>query len=68
VIAGLSEALRAYEKPPSIAEMIEFERVLEILGITELAAEQRDLLRPFIAKTREDGSCRTDLSPFLSLI
>ena len=33
VIAGLSESLRAYrmEKPPSIAEMIEFEQALEIL-------------------------------------
>ena len=70
VIAGLSEALRAYrmEKPPSIAEMIEFERALEILGITELAAEQRDLLLPFLAKTREDRERLTLQDGFASLV
>jgi MoxR-like ATPase len=70
VIAGLSEALRAYrmEKPPSIAEMIEFERALEILGITELAAEQRDLLLPFLAKTREDRKRLTLKDGFDSLV
>src|SRR5215469_10529244 len=69
-IAGLSYALRAYrmEKPPSIAEMIEFERVLEILGITELAAEQRDLLLPFLAKTREDRKRLTLQDGFTSLV
>jgi hypothetical protein len=66
VIAGLSEALRAYrmEKPPSIAEMIEFERALEILGITELAAEQRALRCHSLRKHARTGSalrCRTDL-------
>jgi len=70
VIAGLSEALRAYrmEKPPSIAEMIEFEQVLEILGITELAPEQRDLLLPFLAKTREDRKRLTLQDGFTSLV
>src|SRR6516225_5485411 len=70
VIAGLSEALRAYrmEKPPSIAEMIEFERALEILGIKELAAEQRDLLLPFLAKTREDRKRLTLQDGFGSLV
>jgi len=70
VIAGLSEALRAYrmEKPPSIAEIIEFEQALEILGITELAAEQRDLLLPFLAKTREDRKRLTLQDGFGSLV
>ena len=70
VIAGLSEALRAYrmEKPPSIAEMIEFEQALEILGITELAAEHRDLLLPFLAKTREDRKRLTLQDGFASLV
>lgn len=70
MIAGLSEALRAYrmEKPPSIAEMIEFEQVLGILGITELAAEQRDLLLPFLAKTREDRKRLTLQDGFTSLV
>jgi MoxR-like ATPase len=55
-IAGLSQALRAYkmEKPPSIAEMLELEQILNLLGISELRPEQRDLLLPFLAKTRED--------------
>ena len=70
VIAGLSEALRAYrmEKPPSIAEMIEFEQVLEILGITELSLNQRDLLLPFLAKTREDRKRLTLQDGFASLV
>ena len=70
VIAGLSEALRGYrmEKPPSIAEMIEFEQALEILQITELAAEQRDLLLPFLAKTREDRKRLTLQDGFASLV
>lgn len=70
VIAGLSEALRAYrmEKAPSIAEMIEFEQVLEILGITELSPNQRDLLLPFLAKTREDRKRLTLQDGFTSLV
>jgi MoxR-like ATPase len=70
VIAGLSEALRAYrmEKAPSIAEMIEFEQVLEILGITELSPNQRDLLLPFLAKTREDRKRLTLQDGFASLV
>lgn len=70
VIAGLSEALRAYrmEKAPSIAEMIEFEQVLEILGITELSPDQRDLLLPFLAKTREDRKRLTLQDGFASLV
>jgi MoxR-like ATPase len=70
VIAGLSEALRAYrmEKPPSIAEMIEFEQVLEILRISELRPEQRDLLLPFLAKTREDRKRLTLQDGFTSLV
>jgi MoxR-like ATPase len=69
-IAGLSHALRAYrmEKPPSIAEMIEFGQVLEILGITELKAEHRDLLLPFLAKTEEDCNRLTLQDAFASLV
>ncbi|MBV9084116.1 MAG: MoxR family ATPase [Acidobacteriaceae bacterium] len=69
-IAGLSQALRAYrmEKAPSIAEMIEFEQVLDILGITELATEKRDLLLPFLAKTREDRKRLTLQDAFASLV
>ena len=70
VIAGLSHALRAYrmEKPPSIAEMIEFEQVLDTLGIKELRPEMRDLLLPFLAKTREDRKRLTLQDGFASLV
>ena len=70
VIAGLSHALRAYrmEKPPSIAEMMEFEQVLEILSIKELDPELRDLLLPFLAKTREDRKRLRLQDGFASLV
>lgn len=55
-LAGLAQALRGYslEKPPSIAEMLDLARGLEILGISEIHAEQRDLLLPLLAKTEAD--------------
>ena len=70
VIAGLSSALRAYrmEKPPSIAEMIEFEQVLDILGIRKLEPEMHELLLPFLAKTKEDRKRLTLQNGFASLV
>ena len=55
-IAGLARALRSWslEKPPSIAEMLDVARALEILGIDEILPEHRDLLLPLIAKTEAD--------------
>ena len=55
-LAGLAQALRGYslEKPPSIAEMLDLARGLEILGVSEIYAEQRDLLLPLLAKTEAD--------------
>jgi MoxR-like ATPase len=55
-IAGLASALRGWsmEKPPSIAEMLDVARALEILGIDEILPEHRDLLLPLIAKTEAD--------------
>src|SRR3989475_6770523 len=55
-IAGLARALRGWslEKPPSIAEMLDVARALEILGIEEILPEHRDLLLPLIAKTEAD--------------
>jgi hypothetical protein len=38
------------EKPPSIAEILELEQVLHIMGIDELDAGMRDFLLPFLAK------------------
>jgi MoxR-like ATPase len=55
-IAGLARALRGWslEKPPSIAEMLDVARAMEILGIEEIRSEHRDLLLPLIAKTESD--------------
>jgi MoxR-like ATPase len=55
-IAGLARALRGWslEKPPSIAEMLDVARAMEILGIEEILPEHRDLLLPLIAKTESD--------------
>ena len=55
-LAGLAQALRGYslEKPPSIAEMLDLARGLEILGLSEIQPEQRDLLLPLLAKTEAD--------------
>ena len=55
-IAGLAHALRGWsmEKPPSIAEMLVLAQALEILSVTEIMPEQRDLLLPLLAKTQGD--------------
>ena len=55
-LAGLAHALRGWnmEKPPSIAEMLDLARALEILGTEEISHEQRDLLLPLLAKTEAD--------------
>ena len=55
-IAGLAHALRGWnlEKPPSIAEMLDLARALEILGVQEVSDNQRDLLMPLLAKTDAD--------------
>lgn len=55
-MAGLAHALRAWnmEKPPSIAEILDLAEALELLGVTEILPEQRDVLLPLIAKTQND--------------
>jgi MoxR-like ATPase len=55
-LAGLARALRGWnmEKPPSIAEMLDLAQALEILGMEEIAHEQRDMLLPLLAKTESD--------------
>lgn len=55
-LAGLAHALRGWnmEKPPSIAEMLDLARALEVLGVEEISHEQRDLLLPLLAKTEAD--------------
>ena len=55
-LAGLARALRGWnmEKPPSIAEMLDLARALEILGVDEISSAQRDVLLPLLAKTEAD--------------
>jgi MoxR-like ATPase len=55
-MAGLAHALRGWnmEKPPSIAEMLDLARALQILGLQEILPEQRDVLLPLLAKTQGD--------------
>ncbi len=55
-LAGLARALRGWslEKPPSITEMLDVARALELFGIGEILPEHRDLLLPLIAKTEAD--------------
>lgn len=55
-LAGLANALRGWrmEKPPSIAEMLDLARALEILDVREILPEQRDVLLPLLAKTEND--------------
>ena len=55
-LAGLARALRGWnmEKPPSIAEMLDLAKALEILGVDEISSGQRDVLLPLLAKTHAD--------------
>lgn len=53
---GLAQALRGYNlvKPPSIDEIVQFVRALQLLGEVEIRSDMRDVLLPFLAKTEED--------------
>jgi len=55
-IAGLARSLRAYtlEKPPSISEMNDVALAMELLGLTRLGREHKDIMLPLIAKTEGD--------------
>jgi MoxR-like ATPase len=55
-LAGLAHALRAWsmEKPPSIAELLDLARALEIMSVSEIRPDMRDVLLPFLGKTDAD--------------
>jgi MoxR-like ATPase len=55
-LAELARALRGWslEKPPSIAEILDVSRAMNILGITQIRPEHRDILLPLLAKTESD--------------
>ena len=69
-IAGLAHALRGWrlEKPPSIAEMLELERALELLEARQIWPEMRDVLLPLLAKTEADRKRMLLNDDFASLI
>jgi MoxR-like ATPase len=55
-MAGLAKALRGWslEKPPSISEMLDLAKALEVLGEERITPEMRDVLLPLLAKTEAD--------------
>jgi MoxR-like ATPase len=55
-IAGVALSFRNYslEKPPSVSEMIDFARALQLLGTSHVTPELRDVFLPFLAKTEKD--------------
>ena len=55
-VAGLAKSLRAYtlEKPPSISEMNDVALAMDLLGLTRLGREHKDIMLPLIAKTEGD--------------
>ena len=54
--AAFARALRSLSlsKPPSISEILEMAQVMELLGITEVAPELRNVLLPVLVKTESD--------------
>jgi hypothetical protein len=56
LIAGLARALRALclTKPPSISEMLDLAQVLELMGLSEITSERKDVLLPVLIKTESD--------------
>ncbi len=55
-IAGFARALRGWslEKPPSISEMLDLAKALQVLGEQRIKGEMRDTLLPLLAKTSAD--------------
>ena len=55
-LAGIALSFRNYslEKPPSVSEMIDFAKALQLLGADHVTEEHRDVLLPFLAKTEKD--------------
>jgi MoxR-like ATPase len=55
-IAGIARSFRNYslEKPPSVSEMIDFARALQVLETDHVTEDLRDVLLPFLAKTEKD--------------
>jgi len=69
-LAGLAKALRGWslEKPPSISEILDLAKALEILAATEITADMRDILLPLLAKTEADRKKLLLRDGFASLV
>lgn len=69
-IAGIARSFRNYslEKPPSVSEMIDFARALEVLGTNHVTEGLRDVLLPFLAKTEKDRRHLMLREGFMSLL
>jgi MoxR-like ATPase len=55
-IAGVALAFRNYslEKPPSVSEMLDLARAVQMVGGNHVRSEDRDWLLSFLAKTEKD--------------
>jgi len=55
-IAGFGKALRGLclSKPPSVSEILDLARVLQLLRLSEITPEMRDVLLPVLVKTESD--------------
>ena len=59
-IAGLAKALRSFnlEKPPSISEMNDVAKAMQLLSMEEILAVHKDIMLPLIVKTEGDRKHR----------
>jgi MoxR-like ATPase len=69
-MARLARSFRNYslEKAPSVSEMIDVARALQLLGTEEPSEALRDVLLPILAKTHKDVKHLTLRSAFTSLL
>ncbi len=69
-MAGLAKALRGWsmEKPPSVSEILDLAKALEVLGADQITADMRDMLLPLLAKTEPDRRKLMLRDGFASLI
>jgi MoxR-like ATPase len=69
-IAGVALAFRNYslEKPPSVSEMLDLARAVQMVGGNHVRSEDRDWLLSFLAKTEKDRRHLLIREGFLSLL
>ncbi len=69
-IAGFAQALRAYNmlKPPSISEMVDLARGIDLMGKSSVDPQDVELFLPLIAKTTKDRQMLLEDRAFQTLI